>query len=52
MNVLNNKAITDVPGILAAGISSGIKKDNKKDLCVIFSKYRANSAASIYYKSC
>lgn len=45
MNILNNKSITDVPGILAAGISCGIKKDGKKDLCIIYSKYKANSAA-------
>jgi glutamate N-acetyltransferase/amino-acid N-acetyltransferase len=45
MKVLEGKTITHVNGFLAAGIASGIKKDNKKDLCIIYSKYRANSAA-------
>ncbi|MDP4089052.1 MAG: bifunctional glutamate N-acetyltransferase/amino-acid acetyltransferase ArgJ [Bacillota bacterium] len=45
MDILSKGTITDVPGILAAGISGGIKKDGKKDLCVIYSAYKANSAA-------
>lgn len=45
MRVLLNKTITDVPGILASGIASGIKKEGKKDLCVIYSKYKASAAA-------
>ncbi|MCX7711454.1 MAG: bifunctional glutamate N-acetyltransferase/amino-acid acetyltransferase ArgJ [Clostridia bacterium] len=45
MKVLANKTITDVPGILASGIASGIKKDGKKDLSVIYSKYNAAAAA-------
>jgi glutamate N-acetyltransferase/amino-acid N-acetyltransferase len=45
MNIFKDKTITDVSGILAAGISCGIKKDEKKDLCVIYSKYKAISAA-------
>jgi glutamate N-acetyltransferase / amino-acid N-acetyltransferase len=45
MKILANKTITDVPGILASGIASGIKADGKKDLCVIYSKYKANATA-------
>jgi glutamate N-acetyltransferase / amino-acid N-acetyltransferase len=45
MRVLINKTITDVPGIFASGIASGIKKDGKRDLCVIYSKYKASAAA-------
>jgi glutamate N-acetyltransferase / amino-acid N-acetyltransferase len=45
MQVLANKTITDVPGILASGISCGIKKDGKKDLCVVYSRYKTVAAA-------
>jgi glutamate N-acetyltransferase / amino-acid N-acetyltransferase len=45
MNILRNKNIADVPGILSAGISCGIKTDKKKDLCIIYSQYPAVSAA-------
>ncbi len=45
MKILRSKTITDVPGILATGIASGIKKDEKKDLCVIYSKGKGTSAA-------
>lgn len=45
MKQLKNKTITDVPGFLASGISIGIKEDNKKDLCIIYSKYKATAAA-------
>jgi glutamate N-acetyltransferase / amino-acid N-acetyltransferase len=45
MKVLTNKTITDVTGILASGISCGIKKDGKKDLCIIYSRYKAVAAA-------
>ncbi|MBC2579770.1 bifunctional glutamate N-acetyltransferase/amino-acid acetyltransferase ArgJ [Clostridium sp. DJ247] len=45
MKVLDKKTITDIPGILAAGISAGIKKDEKKDLCIIYSKHKATASA-------
>jgi glutamate N-acetyltransferase / amino-acid N-acetyltransferase len=46
MNILENMTITDVTGILALGIACGIKNDGKKDLCVIYSKYKTNAAAA------
>ena len=33
-----------IPGYLGCGISSGIKKNGKKDLCLIFSKVPAKVA--------
>ena len=40
------KTITDVPFFKASGISSGIKKSGKKDLCIIYSEKKAVSAAA------
>lgn len=45
MKILEDKTITDVKNIVAAGIHSGIRKSGKKDLCVIYSKVEAVSAA-------
>jgi glutamate N-acetyltransferase / amino-acid N-acetyltransferase len=45
MRILQNRPICDVPGILASGISCGIKNNGQKDICVIYSKYKAVSAA-------
>jgi glutamate N-acetyltransferase/amino-acid N-acetyltransferase len=49
MRMIKGKTITDVSGIIACGIASGIKKDNKKDLCIIYSKLKATSAAVFTY---
>ena len=38
MKLLIGKNITDVAGITASGISGGLKKSGKKDLCVIHSE--------------
>ncbi|AAK80346.1 glutamate N-acetyltransferase/amino-acid N-acetyltransferase [Clostridium acetobutylicum] len=38
IKVLNNKNITDVPYFKAIGVASGIKGNNKSDLCVIYSE--------------
>lgn len=38
MKLLVEKTITDVTGITASGISGGLKKSGKKDLCVIYSE--------------
>lgn len=46
MKVLSNKSITDVPGFKASGISSGIKKSGKKDLCLIYTEKKAVAAAT------
>ncbi|MDP4144305.1 MAG: bifunctional glutamate N-acetyltransferase/amino-acid acetyltransferase ArgJ [Bacillota bacterium] len=46
MDVLTDKSITDVPYFKAAGIHSGLKKNEKKDLCVIFSEKECVAAAS------
>jgi glutamate N-acetyltransferase / amino-acid N-acetyltransferase len=45
MKILDNKTITDVPNIKAAGIPCGIRKSGKKDLCLIYSEVRAVAAA-------
>ncbi|MFD3157918.1 bifunctional glutamate N-acetyltransferase/amino-acid acetyltransferase ArgJ [Haloimpatiens sp. FM7330] len=45
MKVLKDKTITDVQNFLASGISGGLKKSGKKDLCVIYSKVEAVGAA-------
>ncbi len=45
MKVLENKTITDVQNFLASGISGGLKKSGKKDLCVIYSTVKAVGAA-------
>ncbi|WBW95698.1 bifunctional glutamate N-acetyltransferase/amino-acid acetyltransferase ArgJ [Oceanirhabdus sp. W0125-5] len=45
MKILENKTITDVQNFLASGISGGLKKSGKKDLCVIYSKVEAVGAA-------
>lgn len=46
MKILEYKTISDVPGFQATGIHSGIKKNGKKDLCVIYSEKPAVSAAT------
>lgn len=46
MKVLKDKSITNVPGFQATGISCGLKKSGKKDLCVIYSDTPAVAAAS------
>lgn len=46
IKVLKNKTISDVPYFKAAGIHCGLKKDNNKDLCVIYSEKRAIAAAT------
>lgn len=43
LNTLNT-SITFVRGIMASGISCGIKKDNKKDLALIYSEVPASGA--------
>lgn len=45
MKVLEGKSITDIAGIKASGIASGIKKNGGKDLCVIYSEKKAVAAA-------
>ena len=45
MKVINNGTITDVKGFKAAGITAGLKKSGKKDLALIYSEYKAVSAA-------
>lgn len=46
MKILNGKAISDVPGFKAIGISCGIKKSGKNDLAVIYSEYPAVAACT------
>ncbi len=46
MDILKNKCITDVSGFQAIGIYSGVKKSEKKDLCIIYSKDKAVAAAT------
>jgi len=46
MKILEGKSLTDVPGFKAAGISSGIKKSEKKDLCIIYSETPCTAAAT------
>ncbi|RKD32556.1 bifunctional ornithine acetyltransferase/N-acetylglutamate synthase [Thermohalobacter berrensis] len=38
MKILKNKTISDVPYYKAIGIHCGIKKNEKKDLCIIYSE--------------
>ncbi|GLI56261.1 arginine biosynthesis bifunctional protein ArgJ 1 [Propionigenium maris DSM 9537] len=47
MKILKEKTITDVKGIKASGISGGLKKSGKKDLCVISSE--GNPVASAVF---
>lgn len=46
MKILENMSITDIPGFKACGIAAGIKKNGKKDLCVIYSEHSAVAAAA------
>ncbi len=41
MKILEGKSITAVQGIKAAGISGGIKKSGRKDICVVYSEKKA-----------
>ena len=45
MDVIKNGTITDVKGFKAAGITAGLKKSGKKDMALIYSEYKAVSAA-------
>ncbi len=45
MKILEGKSITDISGIKASGIVCGIKKNGRKDLCVVFSEPKAVAAA-------
>lgn len=45
MKIIKDKIITDVPHFKASGVSSGIKKNEKKDLCVIYSEKESIAAA-------
>ncbi len=38
MKIIKDKTITDVPFFKASGVSSGIKKNGNKDLCIIYSE--------------
>ncbi|URZ07270.1 bifunctional glutamate N-acetyltransferase/amino-acid acetyltransferase ArgJ [Clostridium felsineum] len=38
INVLKNKSIESIPYFKVVGISSGVNKNNKEDLCLIYSK--------------
>ena len=46
MKIIKDKTITDVPYFKASGVSSGIKKNGKKDLCVIYSEKESVAAAT------
>lgn len=46
MKILKNASITTVKGIKAAGISCGLKKSEKKDLCLIYSKEKSIAAGA------
>lgn len=46
MKILQDKTLTDVPGFQAIGIHSGIKKNGKKDLSIIYSTKPAVAAAT------
>lgn len=46
MKILENMTVTDVSGFQAVGIHCGIKKNGKKDLCVLYSKVPAVAAAA------
>jgi glutamate N-acetyltransferase / amino-acid N-acetyltransferase len=45
MKIIKDKTITDVPYFKASGVSSGLKKSGKKDLCVIYSEKESVAAA-------
>lgn len=44
MKIIKDKIITDVPYFKASGVSSGIRKNGKKDLCLIYSENEATAA--------
>ncbi|KEH89384.1 MULTISPECIES: bifunctional glutamate N-acetyltransferase/amino-acid acetyltransferase ArgJ [Clostridium] len=46
MKILENKNLTDVPYFKATGVSCGLKKNSKKDICLIYSEKPAVSAAT------
>lgn len=46
MKVIKGKGISHVKGFKAIGLECGIKKDNKKDLCLIYSDIPAVAAAT------
>lgn len=46
MKIIKDKTITDIPYIKASGISCGIKKSGKNDLCIIYSEKKAVAAAT------
>lgn len=46
MKVLEDKNISHVPGFEVIGVNCGLKKRNKKDLCIIHSKVKAVSAGT------
>ena len=46
MKILNNKTITDVPYFKASGIHVGLRRKQRKDLCVIYSEKKAVAAAT------
>lgn len=45
MKILDNATITTVPFFKASGVHCGLRKKNKKDLCVIYSEKKAIAAA-------
>ncbi|KGK81267.1 arginine biosynthesis protein ArgJ [Clostridium sp. HMP27] len=45
MKVIYNKTITDVPHIKATGLHIGLRKNEKKDLCIIYSEKKSVAAA-------
>lgn len=47
MKILENMSVTDVSGFQAVGIHCGIKKNGKKDLCILYSKEPAVAAAAL-----
>ncbi|AOT70398.1 bifunctional glutamate N-acetyltransferase/amino-acid acetyltransferase ArgJ [Geosporobacter ferrireducens] len=47
MKILENMSVTDVSGFQAVGIHCGIKKNGKKDLCILYSKKPAVAAAAL-----
>lgn len=46
MEILEDKTITDVPYFKAAGIHCGLRRREKKDLCVIYSEKKSVAAAA------
>ncbi|MDP0505680.1 MAG: bifunctional glutamate N-acetyltransferase/amino-acid acetyltransferase ArgJ [Fusobacterium sp. JB019] len=46
MKILKDASITTVKGIKAAGISCGLKKSGKKDLCLIYSEEQSIAAGA------